>query len=388
MRRTGSRRKRIYISAGVFSTIGCLIMMAFPFVALDAARRGIALWASSVLPALLPFFICANFMTALGLPAHIGRIFEKPFKKLFRAPGVSAFVFAVSITSGYPMGAKLIGDLGRRKDITRSEAQKMLAFCSTSGPLFMLGAVGAGMLASSAAGAVIALSHYLGALLNGLLCSIFSSERPSALSRAIPEEAGFKKGSLLDLFTDSMMAAFRSLGLICGYIVLFMMITDFVELTGVLEYIRTDYGRSLAKGILEMTVGCSGVAGSGNLNLLYQCMLCSFIISFGGLSVYAQSMSMLAGLRISTAYYITVKVSHGLLAAAIAWFIGPPILGREALEAISLSKENIVYGLGFFSQLLFSTKMVIMIVILFFLTILLEKLLRWIHESFRDHSGV
>lgn len=387
MRRTRSRRKTIYISAGVFSGIGCLIMMAFPSVALDAARRGIALWASSVLPALLPFFICANFMTALGLPAHIGRIFENPFQKLFGAPGVSAFVFAVSITSGYPMGAKLIGDLGRRKEITRGEAQKMLAFCSTSGPLFMLGAVGAGMLASSAAGAVIALSHYLGALLNGLLCSIVAFER-SAPSKAIPAETGLKKGSLLDLFTDSMMAAFRSLGIICGYIVLFMMITDFVELTGVLEYIQADYGRSLVKGILEMTVGCSGIAGSGDLNLLYQCMLCTFIISFGGFSVYAQSMSMLAGLKISTSYYIAVKVSHGLLAAAIAWFIGPPILGSEALAAVSLSKEEIVSELGFFSQLLFSTKMVIMIVILFVLTILLEKLLRWLHESFGDHSGV
>jgi len=388
MSRTGSGKKSVYIWAGVISGIGCLIMMAFPSVALSAARRGIALWANSVLPALLPFFICANFMTALGLPAQIGRIFEAPFQKLFRAPGVSAFVFAVSITSGYPMGAKLIGDLGRRKEITRIEAKKMLAFCSTSGPLFMLGAVGAGMLASTAAGAVIALSHYLGALLNGLLCSFLVSERSMVPSRAQPAETGLKKGSLLDLFTDSMMAAFCSLGIICGYIVLFMTLTDFIELAGMLEHIRSDWGRSLVKGLLEMTVGCSGISGGGDLNLLYQCVLCSFMISFGGLSVCAQSMSMLAGLKISTAYYIAVKMSHGLLAAAVARLIGPPILGGEALEAFSFSKEEIVSGLGFFSQLLFSTKMVIMIVILFVLTILLEKLLRWVHESFRNHSGV
>ncbi|HWQ80381.1 MAG TPA: hypothetical protein VN381_16250 [Anaerovoracaceae bacterium] len=387
MRRTRTRRRTIYISAGVFSGIGCLVMMAFPSVALNAAQRGIALWASSVLPALLPFFICANFMTALGLPAHIGRIFERPFQKLFGAPGVSAFVFSVSITSGYPMGAKLIGDLGRSRAITKSDAKRMLSFCSTSGPLFMLGAVGAGMLASPAAGAVIALSHYLGALLNGVLCSLLAFER-SVPSQAAPTDTGLKKGSLLDLFTDSMIASFRALGIICGYIVLFMMITDFIELTGMLDYIRADFGRSLVKGVMEMTVGCSGIAESVGLSLLYQCMLCAFLISFGGFSVYAQSMSMLAGLNISSAYYIAVKLSHGLLAAAIAWFIGPPLLGREALAVISLQKEEIVGRLGFFSQLLFSTKMVIMIVILFVFTILLDKLLRWIHESFRDHSGV
>jgi sporulation integral membrane protein YlbJ len=371
----------------VFSGIGCLVMMAFPSVALAAAQRGIALWASSVLPALLPFFICANFMTALGLPAQIGRIFERPFQTIFGAPGVSAFVFSVSVTSGYPMGAKLIGDLGRSREITKGEARRMLAFCATSGPLFMLGAVGAGMLGSSAAGAVIALSHYLGALLNGLLLSLFSAEKTEP-SSVIPPGAQLRKGSLLDLFTDAMIASFRALGIICAYIVLFMMITDFIAITGVLDYIHADYGRSLVKGIFEMTVGCSGVAESAGLSLLYQCMLCAFIISFGGFSVYAQSMSMLSGLNISSAYYIAVKLSHGLFAAAIAWFIGPPLLGREALAAISLEKEEIVGGLGFFSQLLFSTKMVIMIVILFAFTILLDKLLRWIHESFGDHSGV
>ena len=168
------KKKTIYIVAGALSCIGCLVMMAFPSIALNAAQKGITLWASSVLPALLPFFICANFMTALGLPVYIGRIFEKPFQKLFGAPGVSAFIFSISITSGYPMGAKLIGDFGRSGAVSRSEARRMLTFCSTSGPLFMLGAVGAGMLASPAAGAVIALSHYFGALLNGLLFCIFS----------------------------------------------------------------------------------------------------------------------------------------------------------------------------------------------------------------------
>jgi sporulation integral membrane protein YlbJ len=382
-----TRKKTVYILAGALSCIGCLVMMAFPSVALNAAQRGIALWASSVLPALLPFFICANFMTALGLPAHIGRIFERPFQRLFSAPGVSAFVFTVSITSGYPMGAKLIGDLGRSRSITGRDAKRMLSFCSTSGPLFMLGAVGAGMLASPAAGAVIALSHYLGALLNGLLCSMFSSEKTES-PHEMQGGTAIEKGSLLDVFTDSMIASFKALGIICGYIVLFMMITDFIELSGLLNFFRPDFTRGAAKGLLEMTVGCSSIAKSGELSLLYQCMLCSFLISFGGLSVYAQSMSMLSGLNIGSAYYLAVKFSHGLLAAGIAWFIGPVLLSAESLEAWAVQKEEIVWGLGYFSQLLFSTKMVIMIVFVFLVTILLDKLLRKINERFRDHRGV
>ena len=380
MNRSRNKKKTLYIFAGALSCIGCFMMMAFPAVTLNAAQKGIVLWASSVLPALLPFFICANFMTALGLPAYIGRIFEKPFQKLFGAPGISAFIFSVSITSGYPIGAKLIGDFGRSGEITRSDARRMLTFCSTSGPLFMLGAVGAGMLASSAAGAVIALSHYLGALLNGLLFRIIPSEDPGPY-RATPVRSASGKGSLLEIFTDSMITSFRALGIICGYIVLFMMITDFIRLSGVLDFLRNDWVRSFLNGLLEMTVGCSGIAESVSPDLPGKCILCAFLVSFGGISVYAQSMSMLSGLKIGSLYYLAAKISHGLLAAAIAGLIGPLLLASDTLAVWAFPKEDIVTGLGIFYQLLFSTKMVIMVVFLFLITILTDRLIRKIREK-------
>ncbi len=386
-------KKTIYILAGAFACIGCLVMMAFPAIALSAAQKGISLWASSVLPALLPFFICANFMTALGLPAYIGKIFERPFQKLFGAPGVAAFVFSVSITSGYPMGAKLIGDFGRSKTVTQNEAKRMLTFCSTSGPLFMLGAVGAGMLASPAAGAVIALSHYLGALLNGLLFRLFSSGKSTSFSKTENKtvHSAFNrpilpKGSLLDIFTNSLLTSFRALGIICGYIVLFMLITEFIQFSGILNFLSADYSKGVINGLLEMTVGCSNIAGSSDLSLLYQCIFCSFLISFGGLSVYAQSMSMLSGLSISSGYYLLTKMSHGLLAGLIAWLIGSFVLEMNTIHVGAFGQNEIISGLGFFYQLLFSTKMVIMIVILFFISILIEKIVRRIHERIRNHS--
>lgn len=122
--------------------------------------------------------------------------------------------------------------------------------------------------------------------------------------------------------------------------------------------------------------------------MIYRCIFCTFLISFGGLSIYAQSMSMLAGLKISSAYYLAVKITHGLLAGLIAWIIAPFILGGISVSTIAIEQQEIIYKLGAFSQLLFSTKMVIMIVFIFMLTILIDKLIRKIHESFRNHSGV
>lgn len=390
-----NHEKMIYITAGALSCIGCIAMMACPSVALSAARKGISLWASSVFPALLPFFICANFMTSLGIPQMIGKVLERPFRRMFNVPGVASFVFTVSITSGYPMGAKLIGDLGRSGEITRNEARRMLSFCSTSGPLFMLGAVGAGMLTSPAAGSVIALSHYIGAIINGFLYRFMvgPNDRRPILTRNKTDTQTFDKrtsktDTVLDLFTEAMLSAFRSLFIICGYVVLFMLITDLMQYSGVLGMIRSAAAQGFIKGLFEMTVGCSSIAESSGMPLLYQCIICSFLISFGGLSVFAQSMSMLSGLRIGATFYLAAKLAHGLFAACAAAVIGSVLLQSETLMTWAFHREDIIRSLGFLYQLLFSTKMVIMVVVLFISVIFIDKAARRLHERFRNHRGV
>ena len=67
------------------------------------------------------------------------------------------------------MGAKLTADLYQNRVIKKSDAFKMTSFCSTSGPMFIIGAVGSGMLLSAKAGYIIFIAHVIGALLNGLL---------------------------------------------------------------------------------------------------------------------------------------------------------------------------------------------------------------------------
>ena len=129
-------------------------MVIFPDITMTSARKGISMWMTDVLPALLPFFICANFLQNIGIMRYL-------------KSGV--FPFVMSVLSGYPMGAKIIGDLRRRGEISLSEAKRLVSFCSTSGPAFMMGAVGVGMLGSAVGGAVIAAAHYIGAAVNGIL---------------------------------------------------------------------------------------------------------------------------------------------------------------------------------------------------------------------------
>lgn len=360
--------------AGLLAGAGSLAMVLFPSIALQSAQNGVRLWAGSVLPALLPFFICANFMIALSVPRLIGKFFERPFQALFGTPGCSAFVFMISITSGYPMGAKLVGDMKRRGEIDGSDARRMLAFCSTSGPLFMLGTVGVSMLASPAAGAVIAISHYLGAVVNGMAARLFVRKKNRQIN-----ESTFKQKStlqelptshspllLLDLFTDSILSSFRTLGVICGYIVLFSILTDLLQFSGLLHFLSVDFQRGAVKGLLEMTVGCGGVSGSLGLSLTWKCILCTFLISFGGLSVAAQSASMLSGTGIGMGYYLGTKLSHGVFSAGIAAFLCPLLLPMSSVPTGFFPVDNqAAYGLGALYGLLFSTKMIFMVMGIF-----------------------
>ncbi len=388
-----------YKIAGLLAGLGCIVMILFPEVALRSAEKGVSLWASSVLPALLPFFICTNFMTRLGIPFIIGDVFEMPFRKIFGAPGVSAFIFTVSITSGYPMGSKLIGDMGRAGQITKPEARQMLTFCSTSGPLFMLGAVGVGMLSSPIAGAIIAVSHYFGAICNGIfyrmlrdIKGFFDRKNKKVFNNPKvnnPQEKHVMKleESILDLFTLSILSSLKSLGIICGYIVLFTMMTDFIVYAGIFDRLAPVW-MALGKGIFEMTVGCNSLATTEGLTFVTTCILCSFLISFGGLSIMAQSLSMMRGVGISSFYYLKVKVTHGLFSLGIALLLSQLAIQRNLVQVGNMMdvwiKETIVSKLDGFYCLFFSTKMIIMVLIVFTAIFLINNLLNEKNQDIKE----
>lgn len=300
------KEKKNYIIAATAAFTGCLLMIFNSDMAILSAKKGISLWSSDVLPAMLPFFICVNFLNSIGVIKYLPR---------------SIFPFVMSVLSGYPMGAKIIGDMFRSGTIDRQEAKRLLSFCNTSGPVFIIGAVGVGMLGSNQAGIIAAIAHYLGAICNGV---VFSIVYPKKAAHSEKEDMVII-GNLVDNFTNSIFYAFKSLSIILTYIVMFMFLTDMLEQTGIFDMVSSDIGASLMRGLFEMTVGCSFLEAT-SLTLNYKCMLAAVIISWGGLSIIGQSVSMLAGTKISVLYLILIKLTHSIFAGIIALFIGSLML--------------------------------------------------------------
>ena len=115
---------------------------------------GFLLFANCVFPGLFPFLILTKMLTDLNCVKKFSHTFKKPMEKLFKVNGITSYVFLMAAMCGYPMGAKLIADIFDSNIYSEEEAKRAITFCSVSGPIFTIGAVGANMLGSLTAGLI------------------------------------------------------------------------------------------------------------------------------------------------------------------------------------------------------------------------------------------
>lgn len=279
-------------------------MVVFPAVTESGSKTAIVIWANSIVPILLPFFIFADFIKRVGDPERL------PLK---------VYPFVIAFMSGYPMGAKIAGDLTAGGCFTKEEGRHVLSYSLVTGPAFIIGTVGA-FLGNTRAAVAVAAAHYIGALLNGLIYRIPDNRNNNRNVRA---NAGAgtsphtQQNSYMESFTASIIAGFKAMAVILAYLILFMIAMELMESLGVFRLLPGEAWSAFAKGIIEMTVGANMI-GICNISIGPKTALTAFIISFGGLSVIGQSVSMASGSGLGLGTILQVKLTHGLIAGILA----------------------------------------------------------------------
>ena len=162
---------------GLVAFVMLAAIITYPSESYQSALSGLDIFLQSVFPALLPFFIASEIMIGLGVVDFLSGLLSPIMEPLFRCPGSSSFIWVMSMTSGYPAGARLTAIFIKQKRITPIQAQRILIFSSTSGPLFMMGAVAIGMMGTEEGGLIILFSHYISAFLLGLCFRFYKSQR-------------------------------------------------------------------------------------------------------------------------------------------------------------------------------------------------------------------
>jgi len=93
----------------------------------------IFLWFNVVFPSLFPFFVASEILYRTGFIKAIGILLE-PIMRPFNVPGCGSFAFAMGITSGYPVGAKITASMREEKLLSKTESERLLSFTNNSGP--------------------------------------------------------------------------------------------------------------------------------------------------------------------------------------------------------------------------------------------------------------
>lgn len=293
-----------------------ILLLLYPDNCLESAKQGLSLWFAAVLPSLLPFMIASFILLETGIVRLIAHVFSPITRVLFAAPGESAYVFFAATLSGYPVGAKLTADLFEKKQITEADAQQMIRFTSVSGPVFITGAVSAGMLGLSEAGVYLAISHYLSAILVGLVFGIFlkiktnkkktfhQTSLTDAFSRFKTDIYGCKPlGQILAISVEKSVMTLLKIG---GFIVFFSVVLELLSVTGIMHVmtqgyapiagltgIATESTQALLYGSVELTTGCSKAAIL-NIDIVSKLSVISSIIAFGGACIHMQTKAICA----------------------------------------------------------------------------------------------
>lgn len=357
-------------------------LVVFPAEMLNAAADGLKLWFNIVFPSLFPFMVGINILTALGAADFMGKLFSPIMKPLFNVSGVGAYPFVMGIFSGYPVGAKITADLRENNKLTQREAQIIMSFSNNPGPLFVLGTVASGMLVCPTAGYFMMLVIFLSSVTTGIVFRcIYKTNTVNISSRIIKNNNSHKNINIKlgYLMGESVRSSIETITQVGGFIILFSVITRALSITGALGYIsglissllhntiNSGSVNGYIAGIIEMTNGSKLISSSSG-SFSEKVILITSVLSFGGISILAQTISILGKTDIKIGVYIISKIINSLFAGIYALLLYP-VLDKAIQNSIHAFKILEVTPLNRFT---YSTVFITFLIAVLILTELLR----------------
>ncbi|WP_181592480.1 nucleoside recognition domain-containing protein [Paenibacillus sp. YN15] len=328
------------VAAALFILPFLAMLLAYPNEVISASMRGILIWWDVLFPSLFPFLVLAELMLGFGIVHFFGSLLDPLMRPLFRVPGIGGFVVTMGFASGYPMTAKLTAKLWEDKLINREEGERLVAFATTSDPIFLIGAVSVGFFHDARLAVVLGAAHYGTAVLLGLLMRFHSGGRMSppapvqgkgrlvARSFRAMHEARMMDGRPFGvMLQQAIRSAIQLIFVIGGLVVFASTILEVLTIAQILGFIQDTFGgllglagvprelaQSLVDGSFEVTLGTKAAGGaSASIPLVYKAACGAFVLAWAGLSVHAQIISLVHKTDLRYGPFLLARLAHGLL---------------------------------------------------------------------------
>jgi sporulation integral membrane protein YlbJ len=315
-----------------------------PGIVTEGALQGLSVWREILLPALLPFFVITEWLTGLGFVKLTGVILGPLMRPLFRLPGCAGFVMVFGFLSGYPVAAKLTAELLRNKELTRSEGERLIGIATTADPMFLISAVAIGFLNTPAVASTLIFAHYGASILLAWLLRWRGHRQQSSRQNetqfniiqsaisALRKHRQNDRRAGYEIFRDAIANSLRLIFIIGGLVVFFCIYVSLLTSIHLMNYFYSivyfalslisvdsqSLAQSVANGVFEVTLGVKLLALTDSIPSTVQIVAICFILSWGGLSVHAQIMSLLHDCNVRYVPFVCYRVLHGLLAACLA----------------------------------------------------------------------
>lgn len=296
----------------VFAVIITVLMIFFPEKSIMYSKQALGICYEIIIPSLFPFFVCSGILVYSGFAQTLSSLFRPVMKPLFNVNENGAAAFVLGIISGYPLGAVTACQLYEGAYLSKSEAERLLAFCNNSGPLFILGAVGTAMFKNSKIGIILYISHIISAVLVGILAGFYNKDKFCAPKSRIRN--AYENPS--EIFSKVLLNSINSILTVCGAIIFFFTVSGIV--IGLMPF--SPALNALFSALLEFTGGIKKISLlSVPLNL--RIIASSFSVGFAGLCVHIQVMAVTSRYGLSLKPYVIGKFLHGAFSAVLTYIL-------------------------------------------------------------------
>lgn len=296
----------------------CFEMLTNANVIIVAVQNAYNIWAYSVFPSLFPFFVISSILIGLNFPRVIGEIAKPLMNKLFRLKSDTVFIFLMSLLSGSPSNAKYTRELYLNGSISLDDANKILMFTHFSSPLFILGTI-TSFLDDKRVGVFILIIHYLSNVLIGLAIrntnSVSTEERKTSLKKVLYEVSN-TTDDISSIVTKSIFNSINTIIMILGVISISTVIITIINN----NFTFNKLTECIISGLIEMTNGLR-VLGTLDISLKIKTTIAIFFISFGGLSVHLQVISIINDTKIKYKSFFLARIIHACVSTILSYLL-------------------------------------------------------------------
>ncbi len=296
MTRTDKTSRLLLTALSLYLTV---LLLRYPSLALDYAYTGLNLWLTRMVPVLLPFMILSGIMIRMNLTEHFVGLLHPILGRVFGTSRNGSYTIVMGFLCGFPMGARIIGELYGTGRLSREESSRLLCFCNNIGPIYFLSYV-VPTLAIDKPLVPLLIMYGIPLLYGLILCRIVpglyrTPFHDNAVSTAA--ETDVRRMPLPAAVDAAVMSGLIGIAKLGGYMIFF----NLLNIVFVPFHNAPALLLKLYRCILEITSGIDYCGQS-----MYHPIL--ILLPFGGFSCIAQTYSMIGHTDLSMRSYVFHKL--------------------------------------------------------------------------------